>query len=132
MTIVKDIKESLTPIFEKYRGLVVFAYLFGSAALKETTPLSDIDIAVYFGDVKERALFDLKFSFQADVCRALKRSDVDVLVLNTARNIVVLDEIIRKGILLFDEDKGLREDFELTVLHRTIDFKTQRLAIIGV
>lgn len=132
MNTVDKIKEAILPVFEKYSDFVAFAYLFGSTTTGEITPLSDIDIAVFFSGADIGSFFDLKLSLQADICRALRREDVDVLVLNTTRNLIILDEIIRKGVIILDKNKRLREDFEFRILHRAIDFKRQRLAIIGV
>ncbi len=125
------IRNAVLPVFEKYRDKIIFAYLFGSVAEAETSPLSDVDIAVFLSGTKE-SFFDIKLSLYADFCRALKRSDVDVVILNTAANIILLDEIIRYGLVVYDSNTELREDFELKVLHQAIDFKGQRLAIIGI
>lgn len=132
MMSIKNIKKTLLPVFEKYGDQVVFSYLFGSAAREEPSPLSDIDIAVYLSKNNSRDFFDLKLSLHADICRALGRNDVDIVVLNTAENLMLLDSIIRNGIVLYDGGMGVREDYEVRVLHQTIDFKTQRFAIMGV
>jgi predicted nucleotidyltransferase len=128
----QEIRAALMPVFEKYAGKVSFAYLFGSTAKGEIRPSSDVDIAVFFRHESAVFLFDLRLSLHADACRALKRSDVDVLALNTTRNIVILDEIVRNGLLLFEDDPEARTEFEVSVLHDAIDFKTQRYAVIGV
>jgi len=46
-------------------------------------------------------------------------------LLNQKRN-------IRHGIVICDMDSNARENYEVTSLHQAIDFKTQRLAIMGV
>lgn len=124
------IKELLLPVFDKYRDRVGFAYLFGSAAQAERQPSGDIDIAVFISG--KNSLFDTVLSLYADFCRVLRRNDVDVVLLNTATNIILLDEIVRHGMVLFDGAGYSREDFECRVLHRAIDFKTRRLESIGV
>lgn len=129
--ISNDIKESLLPLFEKYKKQLVFAYLFGSHAQNNLFPLSDIDIAVFLNMRKNESYFDMKCSLYAEFCRVLKRNDVDVVMLNTATNIVLLDKIIREGIVLVDRNPSLRVEFELKILHQAIDFKDQRIAIIG-
>ena len=43
-----SIKEKLLPIFSKYNGNVLFAYLFGSAAQGNVSLLSDVDLAIFF------------------------------------------------------------------------------------
>lgn len=128
---LKELQDILMPVFEKYRKHIIFAYLFGSYAKGELTPLSDIDIAVFLEKGTKHSYFDLKLSIHADFCRVLKRDDVDVIVLNTINNFVLLDAIVREGKILFERDRVLREDFEIKTLHQSIDFKEHRKAIIG-
>ncbi len=126
------IKEAILQVCDKYSDKVIFAYLFGSAAKGGTSPLSDIDIAVFFSSAPVEPYFDTKFSLYADLCRALKRNDIDVIILNTTTNMMLLDEIVRHGIVICDRDADLREDFELEIIHKAIDFKQQRLAMVGI
>ncbi len=130
--ISNSIKEKLLPLFSKYNGNVLFAYLFGSAAQGNMSPLSDVDLAVFLSRQNEGSYFDIKCSLYADFCRVLKRNDIDVVVLNTTTNIVLLDEIIRGGIVLVDRDIDLREEFEQKILHQAMDFKEQRITFLGV
>lgn len=132
MMSIKHIRKNLLPVFEKYGNQVVFSYLFGSAAREKPSPLSDIDIAVYLSKNNSRDFFDLELSLHADICRALGRNDVDIVVLNTAENLMLLDNIIRNGIVLHDGEIEAREAYEVRILHQAIDFKTQRFAIMGV
>ncbi|MCF6149101.1 MAG: nucleotidyltransferase domain-containing protein [Candidatus Kuenenia sp.] len=129
----KDIKNALSTVFKKHEDRVVFAYLFGSAVSGNMTTLSDIDIAVFLKKQKpDDSFFDMKLSLYADFCRVLKRNDVDVVVLNTTINIMLLDEIIRYGTVLTDRNSNIRNEFECKVLHQFIDFKEQRIAVLGI
>ncbi|MFQ5686371.1 MAG: nucleotidyltransferase domain-containing protein [Candidatus Scalindua sp.] len=130
--ISNSIKKKLLPLFSKYNGNVLFAYLFGSVAQGNMSPLSDVDLAVFLSRQNEKSYFDIKCSLYADFCRVLKRDDIDVVVLNTTTNIVLLDEIIRGGIVLVDRDIDLREEFEQKILHQAMDFKEQRITFLGV
>jgi uncharacterized protein len=129
---INKIKNVLPPVFEKYGDVVTFAYLFGSTVRSTTYPSGDIDIAVFLSPKGCRSAFDIKLSLHADMCRALKRNDVDALVLNTTINLMLLDEIVRHGVVIYDANPDAREEYELKILHQTIDFKTQRLAMMGV
>jgi len=129
--LITDIKKLLSSVFEKV-GIVQFAYFFGSVAKGDNTNLSDMDIAVYLRDVDPMAVFDVKLSLHGDICRALNRNDVDLVVLNTVANNMLIEDIIRHGIVIYDIDSNARENYEVTSLHQAIDFKTQRLAIMGV
>jgi len=128
---IEDIKKTLSPVFER-SGSIRFAYLFGSVAKGEVAPLSDMDIAVYLSDVDPGAVFDVKLSLHGDICRALHRNDVDLVVLNTVANNMLIEDIIRHGVVIYDRDIDAREDYEVTSLHQAIDFMTQRLAVMGV
>lgn len=126
-----DITEKLRPVIEKYKDHILFAYLFGSAARNDLRPMSDIDIAVFLHKGEKGSYFDLKLAIHADICRVLKRNDIDVVVLNITTNLMILDEIIRHGVVLFDGDRDFREAFEHKILHQAIDFKEQRKAVVG-
>lgn len=129
----EDIKNTLYTVFEKHKDHVVFAYLFGSTVLGNMGTLSDIDIAVFLKKQKpDDSFFDMKLSLYADFCRVLKRNDIDVVILNTTSNIMLLDEIIRGGIVLIDQNPNIRNEFECKVLHQFIDFKEQRIAVLGI
>lgn len=127
---VEDIKKNLSSVFER-SDTVCFAYLFGSVAKGEVTPLSDTDIAVYLGDTDPGAIFNIKLSLHGDISRALNSNHVDLVVLNTLSNNMLIEDIIRHGVVIYDRDTDMREDYEVKALHQAIDFKTQRLAVIG-
>ncbi|ODS30545.1 MAG: Nucleotidyltransferase domain protein [Candidatus Scalindua rubra] len=130
--ISNSIKEKLLQLFSKYNGNVLFVYLFGTAAQGNMSPLSDVDLAVFLSRQDDKSYYEIKCSLYADCCRVLKRDDIDVVVLNTTKNIVLLDEIIRGGIVLVDRDIELREAYEQRILHQAMDFKEQRIVFLGV
>jgi predicted nucleotidyltransferase len=129
----EDIIQDIQRVLEKYEGEVLFAYLFGSTARSEGGPLAgDIDIAVFLAGGTPEAWSETKLSLYADLCRSLKRNDVDLLILNTAVNLVLLDELVRTGTVVFDRSPDLRSACELDIIHRSLDFKGHRLAVMGV
>ncbi|MDF1613498.1 type VII toxin-antitoxin system MntA family adenylyltransferase antitoxin [Desulfurivibrio dismutans] len=122
--------DEIKQILRTYGHRISFAYLFGSSARGEATAASDLDIAIHCRSSDPEECFIAKLDLQADLCRSLGRNDIDILVLNTAP-ILLLDEVVRQGILLHEQEPAAREKFELDTLHQAIDFKSQRLAIIG-
>lgn len=125
------ILNALAAVLSRYRTEVTAAYLFGSTAKGEAGKLSDIDVAVLSSAEKSANPVDLRFRLQADLCRALHRSDIDLLILNTMSNLILKDEIIRNGLLVYDGDSEAREEFEIRVIHSCIDFRRQRQEAIG-
>jgi predicted nucleotidyltransferase len=123
---------ALIPIFFKYQEEIVAAYLFGSTAKGINSSESDIDIAVLLRNRDKKSGAALKFHLYADLCRQLKRNDIDLVLLNLSGNLILNDEIVRHGQILYTNDDTAREEFELKVLHRCIDFKLQRRYAMGV
>ena len=123
LQIIRDIVNS-------YGKRLSFAYLFGSQARGEATAASDLDIAIQCADADPGNRFTLKLDLNADLCRALGRNDVDILILNSAP-ILLQEEVVRHGILLYAHDPAALIEYEAGILHRGIDFRTQRLAVMG-
>lgn len=126
-----QIRDVVTPVLEKYGSDLVAAYLFGSTAGGKAAPLSDIDIALLLAEDAAPRITDIRFPIYADLCRALKRNDIDIVILNTLSNLVLKDEIVRNAILIFDVDAEARKEFETRTIHACIDFKAQRRQAVG-
>jgi len=109
--IIKTLSEKL-----QKRKEVLFAYLFGSRVSGKADSHSDYDIAVYL-DTDD---LDTRLSLIVDLSRTIG-GEVDLLVLNKAKNLYLLDELLRKNILLKDHE--LRQDFEWKKEHEILDFK---------
>lgn len=129
---MEQLKTELAPIFAKYHDEIVAAYLFGSTASGLTSSLSDIDIAVLPRNTDKVSGATLKFHLYADLCRKLNRNDIDLMMMGLSGNLILNDEILRNGKLLYVTDHDARDDFELKVLHRCTDFKFQRRYAMGV
>ncbi|HBA89853.1 MAG TPA: hypothetical protein DCZ75_18235 [Geobacter sp.] len=125
-------KEALAPVFRKMQGRISVVYLFGSSANGDAGPNSDIDLAVLLPKSEPVADFDFRLEFYADCSRALKRNDIDVVILNGTRNLFLLESVVSRGIVLFDDDRELREEYEVQVMHDFIDFRDQRLRVMGI
>lgn len=125
-------KVELFSVFSKYQEEIIAAYLFGSTAKGMNSSASDIDIAVLLRNPDKKSGSSLKFRLYADLCRKLKRNDVDLVLLSLSGNLILNDEIIRHGQILYASDDAVREEFELKVLHRCTDFKLQRRYAMGV
>ena len=127
-----SIKETLAPVFDKMHETVAVAYLFGSSAKGESGPRSDIDLAVLLRDSAASASLDVRLDLYADCCRALKRNDIDIVMLNTTRNLFLLGDIVQNGIVLYQDDVGLRQEYEVKIMHDFIEFRDHRKKVLGV
>lgn len=108
---------------------ILFAYLFGSAAVNETTPLSDIDIAVF--PAKKLSL-DERLGIIQRLGKKTALENLDVTFLDRLENLYLMNSIFEQGILLLDRDRDHRELFEVMAHHRFLDFQYQRKLYLGV
>ncbi len=114
----KDIQNTIINILQKIDE-VEFAYLFGSYANKTNTFNSDIDIAIF---VKNG--FDL-FDTHLKVHHKLEigiNSEIDLIVLNNAKNFHLVKDILKDGILLKDTVDSTRAMYEVNKMHEIIDY----------
>jgi uncharacterized protein len=125
-----EISSKLQPVFARYSELV-FVYLFGSLARESAWKTSDVDLAIY---VKQHGCFSFsrKLLFHGDCCRVLQRNDVDVVVLNQTRNLLLLEQIIRDGELIMNSDQTRVDDFSLKIQHLALDFRAHRKIVMGI
>ena len=110
-----DIEQILIQKLQNIDG-IEFAYLFGSYANGSFNDRSDVDIALYL----KKDNFDMQLDISFDLSRRLEK-DVDLVILNKAKNLYLIEDIIQNGIVLKDSDK--RFDFELKKHHQFLDFK---------
>lgn len=127
-----QIRSKLHPVFARYCDSLAVVYLFGSTATGETTCLSDLDIAVLLKPDTDIHASSLRFKLFADISRELQRNDIDLVILNSSSNLILQDEIIRKGLVIFEADAETRNRFEERIIHCSIDFRHQRMMTMGV
>ncbi len=122
--------DQIKQVLQEQGSGLLFAYLFGSQARGEANhPDGDVDVAIFVaGDADAQ---DIRLELYGALSRCLKRNDIDILILNRTRNLMLPGEIIREGIVLLDRNPELREAYEVEALHRAIDFKEQRVALMG-
>jgi predicted nucleotidyltransferase len=100
---------------------VEIAYLFGSQGRGDAGPLSDVDIAVLVReDVAKDGYTPLQLRLMTRLMRALKRDDVQVVILNRSP-ILLQHRVIRDGKVLICRNELLRSRYEARVLVRYFD-----------
>lgn len=102
---------------------VALAYLFGSAATGQTTPFSDVDIALV---LEEGAALPNRLHFELAVEDALAArcglSQADVRVVNDAP-LELRGEVVTQGLLLYARDEETRIEFEMRTRMEYFDFQ---------
>lgn len=111
-------KEKLTTTLSSFDN-VTFAYLFGSYAKDEQTRKSDVDVAVFLQNTSLDAQLELNYQLSKQF-----KKKFDLVILNQTKNLFLLDNIFRDGILV-KEHKD-RFDYELKMQHDILDFKAFR------
>ena len=116
------------------RAELLEAYLFGSQARGAAASHSDVDVAVYVDREYLRGV-RTPFGYDADLAselmRALSRSDVDLLLLNTAPPLLY-HRVLRDGVRLFSRDLKATTVREGQVLSRWCDYAPQLAKIDGL
>lgn len=102
---------------------VDFVLIFGSTALRRETPLSDIDIAVYFKKEDDiLRLGERQIDITCAIMRICKINRVDVVVLNRA-NPFLRYQVIKYGRLIHARDVKVFYKFKAASLGRYQDIK---------
>jgi len=114
-------KKQLSKIFKKQK--VILAYLFGSQAKGKIGPLSDIDIAISFGEsVQANERFELRLETLGQLTDLFKTDKIDLVVLNDAPPLLI-HRILKEGILIFSDNHKKRLEFEVKAVLKYLDWK---------
>jgi len=115
------LRTCLRKIFSKYP--IALAYLYGSEAAGQATPLSDVDIALIMtdGDYDPKSRLDLELQLEEEIGRICGISNVDIRVVNDAP-LMVQGEVVTNGILLYSHDEVFRVEYETTTRSKYFDF----------
>jgi len=106
--------ETIKKIF-KENG-VVLAYIFGSAAKKELTKLSDIDFSVLLDKtIPQNKYYQIRLSLLDRLGRAIKSKPIDIAILNNASPLLS-QLVILQGKIIFCKDEDLRVNFQVKSL----------------
>ena len=123
--------DRLIQVFAGFEPRVLFAYMFGSTGTPSESPRSDLDMAVFFDPAAAWEGLNPRLHLYTELSRAMKRNDIDIVILNTCTNQMLLYEIMIRGRLIYDADSEIRAVFEQKTLHAAIDFKEQQKRIFA-
>ena len=110
------LKESLST-----RDDIAFVFLFGSFVTGGRNALSDLDIAVFF---QRKVDFEKIYELREDLSETLG-TEVDVVVLNDASPVIKM-QVLKKGVLLIDNDRRAYNEFFLSTIKEYDDLKRNR------
>ena len=97
------------------------AYIFGSVAAGRTRKNSDIDIAVLVDrSVRPGRMLKYRLQLMADLGSALRRSDVDVVILNEAPPLLA-HRVLSQGKLVFERSASARVRFQVRTASLYLD-----------
>jgi predicted nucleotidyltransferase len=117
-------QQALKEIFERHR--VILAYLFGSQARGDASPLSDVDVAVLFDPgVPEGVRFHQILRLIGELGSLFGRDDVYVVDLAGASPLLC-HRVYRDGRLLYCRDDAERVRFETRALRNYVDTEPLR------
>lgn len=102
---------------------ICFAYLFGSFGTEYQNKFSDIDIAVYVNELKNKFEYrNLEFRIEAELSQILRDIKIDVRILNDAP-IINVGKILTEGKLIFVRDQKFYDDYYELSLLKYLDYQ---------
>ena len=108
------------------RKEVLAAYIYGSVASGRARPDSDVDIAVLVSDKVMRGdSWKYRLELISSLMDALKRDDVDLILLNEAPPLLA-HRALSKGKLVLERSASARIAFQVRAVNRYLDTQPMR------
>jgi predicted nucleotidyltransferase len=120
ISLVERLKANIGSILESYP--IRLAYLYGSAAAGNSTPFSDVDIALVADrELVPRERLKLMLEIEVELADQCDIHDADVRIINDAP-LVFRGRVACDGILLYACDEATRIEFETTTRDAYFDY----------
>ena len=120
ISLVERLKANIGSILESYP--IRLAYLYGSAAAGNSTPFSDVDIALVADrELVPRERLKLMLEIEVELADQCDIHDADVRIINDAP-LVFRGRVACDGILLYARDEATRIEFETTTRDAYFDY----------
>ena len=118
--IKKNISNIATDVFRDTQ--VLFAYMYGSYAVDQAHPFSDLDIGIYVPRLFQREKRDLEMTLALEIDKKIKKGPAsDVRIMNSLP-LAVAGKIITDGVLIYCRDDKARVDYETIIRCAYFDF----------
>jgi len=119
-SLVETLKANIGSILESYP--IKLAYLYGSAAAGNSTPLSDVDIALVADrELIPRERLKLMLEVQVELADRCDIRNADVRIINDAP-LIFKGRVACHGVLLYARDQAVRIEFETTTRDAYFDY----------
>ena len=100
--------------------------MFGSVAQGQTHARSDVDVAVLVSDeVMKSDPFRYRLKLMTDLMSALRRNDVDLILLNQAPPLLS-HRVLRDGKLILERSASARVRFQVHTVNQYFDTQPMR------
>ena len=106
----------------KAKEYILFAYIFGSFVSEDG--FKDIDVGVFISSVENKSPLKLEFKLEGEIGDAI-HIPVDIRIINNAPASFIYN-VLKGGIVIVDNNKSLRSDFEGLVYKKYFDFQHLR------
>jgi predicted nucleotidyltransferase len=106
----------------KAKEYIIFAYIFGSFASDDG--FKDIDIGIFISSAKDISPLRLELEIEAEL-EDIFHIPVDVRIINNAP-LSFIYNVLRNGIVIIDNNKFMRADFEGLIYKKYFDFQHLR------
>ncbi len=113
------LKQKLIDIFNSYPEISL-VYLFGSYAINNTGPISDLDIAVLWSE-NEKTILLKTLELGNKIADKLNDENIQIVPLNN-QALSFCFNVINTGICLYGKEET-RIKFETSILNQYLDFK---------
>lgn len=108
--------------FLKTKKYIQFAYIFGSFSSGKS--FNDIDVGIFVSHEKPDSLLSLELKIERELGDVLN-IPVDVRIINIAP-LPFIYNVLKSGIVILDNDKSMRADFEGLIYKKYFDYKHLR------
>lgn len=106
----------------KAKEYILFAYIFGSFVSEDA--FKDVDIAIFTSGVESESPMKLELTLEGEIEYAI-HIPVDIRIINDAP-VSFIYNVLKGGIVIVDNNKSLRSDFEGLVYKKYFDFQYLR------
>ncbi len=117
----KELKEKIIEYFQDKKG-VIAVYLYGSIVTGKNVMDSDVDIALLTAPYKDSVQSQrAKVRYQTEISGLIRR-EVDLVFLQEAGELLSF-QILSRGQVIVETDKGIHRSFRAFRLIKCIDFQ---------